>query len=127
MIIVTTHTRAEAGAVVARALEFTGEVSVTNVSGSVDAWEVSFDASVVCNEQELAAVCGANQWRDDKAAAANYIRVDEDGSQIDVYDSLGDVGRCFDTGTRLQRRAAAEAFAKAEAARLGCDWGTNYH
>ncbi len=60
------------------------------------------------------------------ATEVNYIRVDEDGNQIDVYDSFGDVSKCFDTGTRAQRRAAAEAYAKSWAADLGCDWGTNY-
>ena len=63
MVIVTVHTRAEAAAVVQRALLYVGDVSVQNVSGTEDAWEVSFDSSVVMNDDELVEVRGNNSWR----------------------------------------------------------------
>lgn len=58
--------------------------------------------------------------------ATNYIRVDEDGYEVHVYDCVGEVSNAFEGGDEPSRRAAAEKFAAAEAKRLGCDWGTNY-
>lgn len=59
---------------------------------------------------------------------ANYVKVDEDGDVITVYDVDGEVEpRVFDGYSRLARRLMAEANAKWLALDLGCDWGTNYN
>lgn len=59
---------------------------------------------------------------------ANYVKVDEEGDVITVYDADGEVElRVFTVYPRSVRRAEAEAYAFRMAARLGCQWGTNYN
>lgn len=59
-----------------------------------------------------------------------YVFVDEDGPVIEVYDNTDEIdARTFDREThpdRNDRRNAAEDYARREAARIGCSWGTNY-
>lgn len=63
-------------------------------------------------------------------AEANYVKVDQDGDAIMVYDQLElmEVGEFWfdDYPSKSACRAEAERYAKAEAERLGCDWGCNY-
>lgn len=60
MIAVSVFTRLGAAAVAHLALEFVDEVRISNVSGSVDCWQVIFDPGVVMSADELAAVVGDN-------------------------------------------------------------------
>lgn len=80
---------------------------------------------------EAAAVRGRDQSEDRAPrevdpAPANYVRVDEEYDEIHVYDCTHEVSNVFEGDTRRNRRAAAERFGRETAARLGCDWGTNY-
>ena len=58
---------------------------------------------------------------------ANYIFVDEEFDVVRVYDNDDVIDhKVFDAEEKTDRRAQAEAYAKQQAAKLQCDWGTNY-
>lgn len=59
MVDITAFTRTEAGAVVARALEFVNDITVVNVSGTQRAWVIAFDAAIA--ESELDRGTGSNR------------------------------------------------------------------
>lgn len=57
----------------------------------------------------------------------NHIHVEEAPGIVRVFDSLGVIEPgSFEQESWASRRNDAEAYAAAEAKRLGCDWGANY-
>lgn len=62
MIAVSAFTRIDAAAVAHLALEFVNEIRISNVSGSVDCWQVIFDPGVVMSFDELSGVVGNRDW-----------------------------------------------------------------